>query len=223
MRARKTVSLIALVLFGSAAIVAQDAVKVAASNYKVLVDNASVRVLKIEYAPGGKSAMHQHPDAIVVPLVASKVRFTMPDGKSEDTDLANESAMYTPPVTHSPANIGTAPIEAILIEFKGAAPGKAVLPTARENMTVKVLAEGPRGTAYRSTASPTFSEPAGTKHDYDQVVIALSNAPMSLSIDGKPAKTSWTRGEVAFIGRGVAHESKNTGGKPVDFIILAIK
>ena len=46
---------------------------------------------------------------------------------------------------------------------------------------------------------------------------------MSLSIDGKPAKTTWARGDVQFIGRGVAHESKNTGGKPVDFIILAIK
>src|SRR5688572_13210956 len=34
---------------------------------------------------------------------------------------------------------------------------------------------------------------------------------MSLAIDGKPAKTTWQRGEVVFIGRGVAHESKNTG------------
>ena len=46
---------------------------------------------------------------------------------------------------------------------------------------------------------------------------------MSLSIDGKPAKTQWTRGEVAFIGRGVAHESKNTGGKPAGFIIVTIR
>jgi len=54
-------------------------------------------------------------------------------------------------------------------------------------------------------------------------VIALGPAEMSLSIDGKPAKTSWARGDVQFIGRGVPHESKNTGGKPVDFIIVAIK
>ena len=223
MRARRTVSVLSLVLLGSAPLVAQDAVKVAPANYKVLVDNASVRVLKIEYAPGAKSAMHQHPDAIVVPLVASKVRFTMPDGKSEDSDLANESAMYSPAGTHSPANVGTGPIEAILVEFKGAAPGKAVLPTTRDNMTIKVLAEGARGAAYRTTAAPTFSEPAGSKHDYDQIVIALGAAQMSLSIDGKPAKTSWTRGEVAFIGRGVAHESKNTSGKPIDYVIVGVK
>jgi hypothetical protein len=46
---------------------------------------------------------------------------------------------------------------------------------------------------------------------------------MSLAVDGKPAKTTWKRGDATFIGRGVAHESKNAGGKPVDFIIVAVK
>jgi oxalate decarboxylase/phosphoglucose isomerase-like protein (cupin superfamily) len=90
-------------------------------------------------------------------------------------------------------------------------------------MAMKVLAEGPRAMAYRTTAEPTFAEPAGTTHDYDQVVIALGSARMSLAIDGKPAKTNWARGDVQFIGRGTPHESKNTGGKPVDFVIVAIR
>ena len=55
------------------------------------------------------------------------------------------------------------------------------------------------------------------------IVIALGAAQMSLSIDGKPAKTTWARGDAVFVGRGVAHEAKNTGGKPVDFVIVAIK
>lgn len=213
----------ALVVLWPAAALAQDAVKVAPGHYKVLVENSSVRVLKIDYAPGDKTAMHQHPDAIVVPLAASKVRFTMPGGKSEDSDLANESAMYMPAGTHSPANVGTGRVDAILIEFKGAAAGKAALPTARPGMAMKSLAEGSRAVAYRTQADPSFNEPAGSKHDYDQVVIALGAAQMSLSIDGKPAKTTWARGDVQFIGRGVGHEAKNTGGKPVDFVIVAIK
>ena len=44
-----------------------------------------------------------------------------------------------------------------------------------------------------------------------------------MAIDGKPAKTTWARGDVQFIGRGVAHESKNTSGKPVEMVIVAIK
>jgi quercetin dioxygenase-like cupin family protein len=223
MRTLETVCVCALVMTWSAAALAQDPVKVDPQHYKVVVDNASVRVLRINYAPGAKSVMHEHPDSIVIPLVASKVQFTLPDGKTQDMELANESASYTPAGTHNPHNVGTSKIDALLVEFKGAKPGTATLPANRAGLSMKVLAEGPRALAYRTTADPTFQEPAGTKHEYDQVVIALNAAQMSLAIDGKPAKTTWARGDVQFIGRGVAHESKNTGGKPVDYVIVAIK
>jgi quercetin dioxygenase-like cupin family protein len=223
MKMWKAVSIVSLVLLWSGIALAQDALKTDPAHYKVVLENASVRILRISYDPGAKSTMHSHPDSIVIPLAASKVRFTLPDGKSQDSDLASESAMYTPAGTHNPANIGTGPVDALLVEFKTAAPGKAELPTSRPGMTVKVLAEGPRASAFRSTASATFAEEAGSKHDFDQVVIALGPASMSLSIDGKPAKTTWARGDVQFIGRGVAHEAKNTGGKPVDMVIVAIK
>jgi quercetin dioxygenase-like cupin family protein len=223
MKLCKALAVVSLVLLWSAAGFAQDPVKVDSAHYKVLVDNPSVRVLKISYAPGAKSVMHQHPDSIVVPLASSKVKFTMPDGSTQDSDLAAGTAQYSPAGTHNPTNVGTAPVDAILVEFKGAKPGTATLPTSRPNMEIKMLADGPRGAAYHSTADANFAEPAGTKHEFDQVVIATGPAQMSLSVDGKPAKTTWARGDVQFIGRGVAHESKNTGGKPVDFIIVAIK
>ena len=63
---------------------AQDAVKVAPQHYKVLIDNPSVRVLKITYSPGAKSAMHSHPDAMLVALGDAKATFAFPDGKTQD-------------------------------------------------------------------------------------------------------------------------------------------
>jgi len=162
---------LALVPIGVTAASAQDAVKADPDHYTVILDNPSVRVLKISYAAGATSKAHQHPDSIVIPLTESKVRFTLPDGKSEDSTLANESAMYSPAGTHTPTNVGTKAMEAVLVEFKTAAPGKAALPTSRAGMEAKVLAEGPRATAYRSTASATFAEPVGTTHEFDQVVI----------------------------------------------------
>jgi beta-alanine degradation protein BauB len=223
MKALKASSVFFGVLLWSGAALAQDPVKVDSAHYKVVLENASVRVLKIDYAPGAKSVMHQHPDSIVIPLTASKVKFNTPDGKSEEMDLAAESAVYTPAGTHNPENIGKGRVDALLVEFKGAKPGTATIPTSRSGMAIKALAEGPMAVAYRSTAEPTFAEPAGSKHDFDQVVIALAPTQMSLSVDGKPAKTSWARGDVQFIGRGVAHESKNTSGKPVEFVIVLIK
>jgi quercetin dioxygenase-like cupin family protein len=223
MKTCEALSIVSFVVLWSGTALAQDPVKVDPSHYKPLLENASVRVLKIDYPVGGKSTMHQHPDTIVIPLSDSKVKFTMPDGKSEDNELTSESAMYSPAGTHNPANVGTGRVDAILVEFKTAAPGTATLPASREGMKMKVLAEGPRAMAYRVTADPTFQEPAGSKHDYDQLVIALAPSQMALTIDGKPAKTKWARGDVQFIGRGVPHESKNTNSKPIDFVIVAIK
>jgi beta-alanine degradation protein BauB len=223
MMARNALSAVALVLLWSGAAVAQDPVKVDPAHYKVVFENASVRVLKVGYPVGAKSSMHQHPDAIMVPLGPAKVRFTLPDGKTEETEMTADTALYTPAGTHNPANIGTGPVSGILVEFKTAAAGTAVLPASRPGLALKVLGEGPRAMAYRVTADPTFHEPAGSKHDYDQVVIAVNGGQMSLAIDGKPAKTTWAKGDVQFIGRGVAHEAKNASGKPLDFVIVAIK
>ena len=92
MKALKIVFAFALAVLWAGAALAQDPVKVDAKHYKVLVDNPSVRVLKITYPAGDKSVMHQHPDAMVVPLVSSKVAFTTPDGKTQEQELPNESA-----------------------------------------------------------------------------------------------------------------------------------
>jgi len=223
MKSFKIWSVVSLVALWSGVALAQDPVKVDPAHYKVLLENPSVRVLSIDYPAGATSKMHQHPDSIAVMLADAKVKFATADGKSQDQEMKNESATYTPAGTHTPTNIGTGPSKGILVEFKTPAPGKATLPASREGMTLNMLAEGPRAIAYRSTASPTFAEPAGSKHDFDQVVIALGDAQISLSIDGKPAKTKWARGDVQFIGRGVAHEAKNTGGKPGDMVVVAIK
>lgn len=223
MKARKLLPMVSLVVLYSGAALAQDALKADPAHYKVVFENASVRILKIDYAVGAKSKVHQHPDAIVIPMNDAKVRFTMADGKSEERDMAAGSAMYTPAITHTPENIGKNRIDGLLVEFKTKAAGTAALPTVRPGMAMKLLAEGPRASAFLTTADPTFQEPAGSKHDYDQIVIALDSSKMWLSIDGKPAKTDWARGDVQFIGRGVPHESKNASGKPTDFVIIAIK
>jgi len=223
MNVRRTLGVLYVGLLGAGTAFAQDPVKVDPAHYKVILDNPTVRVLKISYPAGSKSVMHQHPDAIVVALAPAKVRFGMPDGTSQDSDMVNNGAMYTPAGKHLPNNVGTNAVDAILVEFKAPKPGTATVPTSRPNMAVKTLADGPYGTAILSTADPTFHEAAGTKHDYDQVVIALEDSAISLSLDGKAPKTSWKRGDVQFIGRGTPHESKNLGSKPVEFVIVAIK
>jgi oxalate decarboxylase/phosphoglucose isomerase-like protein (cupin superfamily) len=222
MRARTWLPVVGGVLLWSGSAVAQDPAKVSPATYKVILDNPTVRVFRVGGAPGNKVASHSHPDHLAIALAPGKVQIVTPDGKSQTLDMANETASYVPAGTHQSSNVGTAPLDAIVVELKEPA-GEAQVPAVREGMNAKVLAEGAKAVVHRMTAEPSFQEAAGTKHDYAQVVIALDTSGMSLSIDGKPAKTQWARGDVAFIGRGVPHESKNTGGKPASFIIVTIK
>jgi quercetin dioxygenase-like cupin family protein len=223
MKACTFLPMVSLVLLWPAPPPAQDPVQVDPAHYKTVLDNASVRVLRGFLAAGAKSPMHQHPDSIVIALQDVRAKFTMPDGTTQDQRISAESAYYSPAGSHSTTNTASAGLNVLIAEFKGPKPGKATLPATRTGLDMKVLAEGPRAMAYRTTADPAFQEEAGTKHDFDQLVIGLGPAQLTLAIQGKPARTTWRRGDVVFVPRGAEHESRNTGGKPADFIIVAIR
>lgn len=221
MRASTWLSSFAVLLLWSTA-AGQDPAKISPEAYKLVLENETVRIFRVGGPAGNKVPMHDHPDHLAIALAPGKVQIIPRDGKPETLDMANETASYVPAGAHESANVGSAPLDAIVIELK-ADPGKAEIPSSREDMNLKVLAEGPKAVVYRVTAEPSFQEPAGTTHDYAQVIIALEPSQVSLSVDGKPATTSWSRGDVQFIGRGVPHESTNRSQKPVDFILVAIR
>lgn len=183
---------------------AQDPAKVDAKHYRVLIDNERTRIFRVVVGPGEKVPMHEHPDAIAIPL-----------------DAKAGGAYFVPAQTHGGGNPGTAIVDFIYIELKGHAGPTATVPASRPGIKSTRLLENAKADAIRATAETGFSEPAGTTHDYDQVIVALGDADLSLTVDGKTTDT-WKRGDVAFIGRNVRHESKNAA-KPVDFVIVAIK
>jgi beta-alanine degradation protein BauB len=208
----RTVSLACALVLATASVArAQDPARVDAKHYQVLIDNARTRVFHVVVGPAEKVPMHEHPDAIMIPLTVPPTR----DGSPAP------AAFFMSAQKHGGDNPGTTPVDFIYVELKGDAAPTAVVPSNRPGINSTRLVEHPKADAIRATADTGFSEPAGTTHDYDQVVVALGDAEFSLTVDGKTTNT-WKRGDVAFIGRNVKHESKNAG-KPVDFVIVAIK
>ncbi len=98
---------------------AQDAVKVDPKHYKVEFENDRVRALRITYGPGEKSVMHEHPASLAVFLTDGSVRFTLPDGKSQDVSAKAGTVEWEAGVKHLPENLGDKPFELILVELKG--------------------------------------------------------------------------------------------------------
>ena len=95
-----------------------DPVKVDPKHYKVEFENESVRVLRITYAPGEKSVMHYHPNAMAVYLTDGMTRMTTPDGKSQDMPVKAGGTGWTAAGTHLPQNVGNKPFELVLVELK---------------------------------------------------------------------------------------------------------
>ena len=111
----------AAVLFVASVVpaLAQDAVKVDPIHYKVELENAQVRVLRITYGPHEKSVMHEHPASLAVFLTDGHVRFTLPDGKTQGSDVKAGTTQWAPAGKHLPENMSDKPLELILVELKG--------------------------------------------------------------------------------------------------------
>jgi len=105
-------------LIGTPVARAQDPVKVDPKHYTVVFENDAVRVLHVHYAVGEKSVMHSHPDSVAVFMGDQKAKMTHPDGKSEEMSGKKGEAIFTPAGAHLPENIGTGPLDVILVELK---------------------------------------------------------------------------------------------------------
>jgi quercetin dioxygenase-like cupin family protein len=115
---RTIVLLVALVASAVPAL-AQDAVKVAPKTYSVVFENDQVRVLRVGVAPGEKTPMHEHPANVVIPLTDAVIRFTLPDGTTQEPKLTPGTPVWSPAGKHAGGNVGETKIEAIIVELKG--------------------------------------------------------------------------------------------------------
>jgi hypothetical protein len=135
---RRVVILFAVVLLCASVSMAQDPVKVDAKHYKIVSENDQVRVLKIHYGPHDKSVMHEHPNSVAVFLTDSKIKFTMPDGTTQDSAGKIGDSLYVAAGKHNPENMGDKAFDAILIELKG---GKPAPPPPPAKKAVKAPAK----------------------------------------------------------------------------------
>jgi quercetin dioxygenase-like cupin family protein len=96
----------------------QDAVHADPGHYTVEFENDRVRVLRVRYGPRERSVMHAHPATEAVFLTDCDIRFTFPNGKSEELHVKAGQTHWDPATLHLPENLSEKPFEVILIELK---------------------------------------------------------------------------------------------------------
>ena len=95
-----------------------DAVKVAPDSYKVVLENDAVRVLEVRIKQGAKSEMHSHPKSVAICLNDQRLKFTFPNGKSENADLKRGQTVWLDGISHTVENIGTEDVSSVVVELK---------------------------------------------------------------------------------------------------------
>ena len=107
-----------VLVFSARMAMAQDLAKLSPQDVKVLLENDRVRVLEVRHQPGVKEPMHSHPAYISYFLDATRVKVTLPDGKTVEKDRKAGEVQFNEPVTHALENVGTTEQHVLVIELK---------------------------------------------------------------------------------------------------------
>ena len=98
-----------------------DAVSVSPDRFKVLLENAHVRVIEYVLLPGERDQWHTHPPKVSYVVTGGTLRITTDDGQSFLADEKTGSATWMDALgRHFATNVGKTPVRIVLIEIKGA-------------------------------------------------------------------------------------------------------
>jgi quercetin dioxygenase-like cupin family protein len=92
--------------------------------YRVLFENARVRVLEYSDAPGHRTTPHQHPDSVMVTLSSFRRRLGT-DGREVDVEIPAGVARWLSAQEHYGENIGETPTHTLFVELKEPSPERS--------------------------------------------------------------------------------------------------
>ena len=203
---------------------AQDVVKVNPADYRVEIENAWVRVLRVKHAPHAKVAIHEHPANVAVFLTYVNERLTGADGKIQEVHRKAGEVAYSEATRHVEENISDQPLEAILVELKPGAPKSPPItldpvkldpehhPVPLENDHVRVL---------RTILEPHLKGPMHEHPHYVVVYLTDLHTTMLLG-DGKAVDNPRHPGDVAWRDY-MKHQTENIGDNQAIEIQIELK
>jgi quercetin dioxygenase-like cupin family protein len=111
--------LLAATLCTSVGAPAQDATQTDGDKYKVVLENAQVRVLEYRDLAGARTQLHKHPHFVVIAMAPFKRRIHLQDGRILTREFKVGDVMYSAGESHIGENVGSSPTHVLLIEMKG--------------------------------------------------------------------------------------------------------
>ena len=114
---RRFILMVAVLVAGCPAY-AQDPVSTDGTKYKVIFENARVRVLEYRDLPGDKTNQHAHRAFVLYEMATFKRNIMLPNGKTIMREFNAGDILCSEMQTHVGENVGTTPTHVIMMELK---------------------------------------------------------------------------------------------------------
>jgi len=98
---------------------AQDPINVDPAHYRLVFENAHMRVLEYRDKPGDKAPMHSHPAYMTYVTGPARTKITLRDGRSILDEAKGSAFACNPPTRHATENVGPTDVHELIVEFKG--------------------------------------------------------------------------------------------------------
>jgi len=99
-----------------------DPITTDGDKYRVILENAEVRVLRYRDKPGAKTNSHHHPRFVLYALTPFQRRLTFGDGTTKSRGFRAGDVIFMNAQTHIGENIGTTDTDVVIVEMKTARP-----------------------------------------------------------------------------------------------------
>jgi beta-alanine degradation protein BauB len=203
--------------------VAQDPVKLS-PDYRVEIDNAWVRVLRVKHPPHAKIAMHQHPATVAVFLTDIHEKITAADGTVRNLDRKAGEVGFNEANQHTEENVSDQPLEAVIIELKSGAAKSPPIPLDPVKLDAEhhpVAFENDRVRVLRTILPPHVKSPMHEHPHY--VVVYLTELHTSMKLgDGRVVDNPRHPGDIAWRDA-LKHQTEQMGEKTAMEIQVEIK
>jgi len=190
-----------------------------------LLDNATVMIARLGFAPGAREEVHTHPfPAIVIQLGAGDVDMRLGPGHTIGRRAHGYLEFIGRELQHAARNAGTAAFEVVTVAIKpdrtpgGEQPAAAAPP----GITRTPLLDNADARVTRVAFAPGAREPIHS-HPFDLVVVPLEAGRMEVRLGDAVSTKAYAMGEVMFLPRDIPHAVSNVDGRPIEVLSIGIK
>ncbi len=216
-------SIFAVAALATFAVSAQDVVKLAPDQAKVVFENDSVRVLHFTESGHSKLPMHSHPAYVTVGFTSDHSKYTFPDGKTKEDRTKAGGVTYSKALSHAYENLSGAAQESVMVELKKPVGGpKPALDAAKvDPKHYKVVLENDQVRVLRAKYGP---HEKSVMHEHPaSVAVFMSDSHVKFNLpDGKSQEVVSKAHDATWADAG-KHLPENLGDKSVEVIVIELK